>query len=92
MEPDALPSREPDPTRGASPRPARVGHRAGYLVVRGLMTALAVTIAVVLLSRGDLLLGGLIAVLAALRVVHLVSIGRRRRRWRAAIERRRPSC
>jgi hypothetical protein len=54
------------------------------VLVRVAVVALGLAIAVVLLSRGDVVLGGLLLAFAALRAVMLVAMRRRRAQWRAA--------
>jgi hypothetical protein len=62
---------------------------SSMLMTRWLLVAVSAVIAVVLITRGDVLIGGLIAVLAAGRAVMLVQMQRRRERFRQRIEARR---
>jgi len=90
MDASATPTPEPRPRRrpGATdgPRPAR---RHGFLILRGLMLALTLTIGIVLLTQGNTLLGVLITVLAVARIGMLVSFSHRRNRWAAQVAARR---
>ena len=86
--PNANPTPEPQNRPWTADRP-RPGRRHGFLIVRGLMLALTLTIGIVLLTRGNALLGVLITVLAVVRIGMLASLSRRRDRWRATITARR---
>ena len=54
-----------------------------------MVVALSFTLAVVLIVRGNVLIGGIIAALAVTRVALFAQIHRRRKRFRARIEQRR---
>jgi len=58
------------------------------LVIRGLMLGLSATLAIVLILRGNVVIGGLIGALAATRAVMFVTMTRRRRAFRQRIRRR----
>lgn len=60
------------------------------VIVRWVMVALSATLAVVLLAHGNVLIGGILMALAVTRVIMLVGVQQRRRRFRTlAAERRR---
>ena len=59
-------------------------HGSGLLLLRIAIMALGLTIGVVLLARGDFVLGLLLVAFAGLRLGVLVAMRRRRREWRAA--------
>ena len=61
--------------------PSRPPRMHGFMVVRGLLIALGATLGIVLLTRGLVVIGGILLVMAALRVVMMVQL-RRRRAWR----------
>ena len=88
MDASATPTPEPRRRPEATDRP-RPAHRHGFLILRGSMLALTLTIGIVLLTQGNMLLGVLIAVLAVVRIGMLVSFSRRRNRWRAQLAARR---
>lgn len=88
MDASATPTPESRRRPGATDRP-RTAHRHGFLILRGLMLALTLTIGIVLLTQGNTLLGVLITVLAVVRIGMLASLSRRRNRWRARIAARR---
>ena len=56
----------------------------GLLLLRVAIMVLGLTIGVVLLTRGDLVLGLLLVTFTGLRLGVLVALHRRRRPWRAA--------
>ena len=55
----------------------------GFLLVRGVLVGLGALLGVVLLAQGYVVIGGILLVMAALRVVMMVQL-RRRRAWRMA--------
>lgn len=92
-----LPNPAPPPESGSARsgpgrRPSRRAGRAawepspGLIVLRVAIMALGLTIGIVLLTRGDLVLGVLLMAFAALRLGMFVSMRRRRREWRTARE------
>jgi hypothetical protein len=56
----------------------------GLLLLRVAIMALSLTIGIVLLTRGDWVLGLLLVAFAGLRLGMVVSMRRRRRQWREA--------
>ena len=62
---------------------------SSMLMTRWLLVALSAALAVVLLTRGDVLIGGIIAVMVVARIVMIVQVRRRRERFRQRIEARR---
>jgi hypothetical protein len=58
----------------------------GMLLLRIAIMALGLTIGIVLLTRGDLVLGVLLVAFAGLRLAVFVSMRRRRHQWRSARE------
>jgi len=52
------------------------------LVMRWIMVALTSVLAVVLIARGNVVIGGLLAVLSVMRVALLVRVQQRRERFR----------
>ena len=89
MIPDPSP---PEPSRPATsggrpvPRGGRTpfGPGPGMLVLRIAVVTLGLVIGVVLLSRGDVVLGLLLVAFAFLRAAMFLSMRRRRAQWRAA--------
>jgi hypothetical protein len=85
----------PEPT-GAGGRPFPRGGRPafgpgpGMIVLRIAVVTLGLVIGVVLLSRGDVVLGLLLVAFAVLRGAMFLSMRRRRAQWRAARAGRRP--
>ena len=84
----------PEPTGPGAPggrpfprggRPA-FGPGPGLLVLRIAVVALGLVIGVVLLHRGDVVLGLLLVAFAVLRGAMSLAVQRRRARWRAARE------
>jgi hypothetical protein len=79
-----------DPTGGPASRRAAFDRRRRFapspalLLLRIAIMALALTIGVVLLSRGDLVLGILLVAFAALRLGMVLAMRRRRRQWHEA--------
>jgi hypothetical protein len=65
------------------------GPGRGFEVLRGAIVAVGVAIALVLLDRGDVVLGTLLLAFAGLRLVAMVGGRRRRRERRARWEARR---
>jgi len=55
----------------------------GLLVVRGLLVGLGAMLGIVLLAQGYVVIGGVLVVMATLRVVMMVQL-RRQRAWRMA--------
>lgn len=80
------PATPPAPRRG--PGPSRRPH-PGFGILRVLVAALALGIGIILLARGDVLLGVLITALGGLRLLMFATVTRRRRRWRAMVGQRR---
>jgi len=77
------PSGQPHGPRRHRPRPgAGFGPSPALLLLRGAIIAVSLAIGVVLLSRGDVVLGLLLVVFAGLRAVATVAMRNRRRRWR----------
>ncbi len=58
------------------------------LVLRGIILALTATLAVALLVRGNVVIGGLLAAIVAARIVLIVTLRRRRRELRSAFRER----
>jgi predicted lipid-binding transport protein (Tim44 family) len=50
----------------------------GFLAMRGVLVGLGVLLGVLLVSRGAVIIGGILLVMAALRIVMLVQMHRRR--------------
>ena len=59
------------------------------LITRWLLVAVSAVLAVVLLARGDVVIGGLLAVMAGARIVMLTQMQRRREQFRRRVEARR---
>jgi len=88
MVPDPAPEPSRPPTPGGRPfprggRPA-LGPGPGMIVLRIAIVTLGLVIGIVLLSRGDVVLGLLLVAFAALRGAMFLSMRRRRAQWRAA--------
>ena len=68
---------------GAAGRARPLGPRRGngLLIVRGLLIALGAVLGVVLIAEGVVVVGAILLTMAALRVVMMVQL-RRRRAWR----------
>ncbi len=87
---------QPDPETplpGAR-RPGRSGRaplrpHPGLHVLRALLGLLALTLGIVLLARGDLVLGVLVTSLAVVRMAIVLATARGRSRWRQAVGQRR---
>jgi hypothetical protein len=79
------PMSSPTPER----RPFRPG--PGQLILRIAIIAVGSLIGIVLLSRGDIVLGLLILLFAGLRLVATVAMQRRRQDWRRQLATRRGS-
>lgn len=54
----------------------------GIFILRLVITAIALTLGIVLIARGNVLIGGLICVLAVARLTMFVSMRKRRREFR----------
>ena len=68
-----------DTTQSGAPH----GGRHGFFIVRGLLIALGALLGVVLLTLGYVVIGGILLVMAVLRVVMVVQLRRRRATWMA---------
>lgn len=58
----------------------------GFLIVRGLLIAFGALLGIVLVTQGYVVIGGILLVMAVLRVVMFVQIRRRRAMWMARRE------
>jgi len=87
MQPDPA-DRSSDPFPPGPRRHRRPGAgpvlSPGLVVLRVAIIAVSLAIGIVLLSRGDLVLGVLLVAFAALRVGMFLTVRRRRRQWRDA--------
>jgi hypothetical protein len=81
---DRPPSGRPGRPHPSASQRAPFTPRPGLLLLRIAIMALGLTIGVVLLTRGDLVLGGLLVVFAGLRLAMFLSMRRRRHQWRTA--------
>jgi hypothetical protein len=79
---------EPQPSgprrAGAPGRRPPIAAAPGLLLLRIAIVALGLSIGIVLLARGDLVLGVLLVAFAGLRLGVFVTMRRRRSQWRAA--------
>lgn len=66
---------QPDVVNSPPPRPARP---QGMLAIRGVLVGLGALLGIVLLAQGFVVIGGILLVMAVLRVVMLVKMRRRR--------------
>ena len=64
--------------------------RTGAGILRAVLLALSLTLAAVLIARGNVLVGGLIAALAVTRVALFVQMRRRRKQFRGRWQAGRP--
>jgi hypothetical protein len=89
MDGTAAPPSPPTDRSGPPGPPAWAGPSKSARVLRWAISLLALTLGLVLLVSGHVLIGGIVMVMAGLRLVLLVTTGRRRKAFQAAIAARR---